>query len=153
MQGLIQEYKQSIKNLRTAKVVPVESSSMISDANYAIEIMETGSIPGTTWQVGRLPKEKREISVDPAGLSQFITNRASTDSAPEHVLDLLDGLMKNLTERERYAFDLVRGRGYSFSQAGTLMGCTKGSVQRFVIRAEKKIGLVIRSQHMYEGVI
>jgi len=153
LQDLIKEYKQSIKDLRNAKVVPVECSSMISDANFAIEIMETGSIPGTTWQVGRLPKERREISVDPAGLSQFITNRASTDSAPEHVLDLLDSLMKNLTERERYAFDLVRGRGYSFSQAGTIMGCNKGSVQNFVQRAEKKIGLVVRSQHIYEGVV
>jgi len=153
MQSLIQEYKQSIKNLRTAKVVPVESSNMISDASFAIEIMETGRIPGTTWQVGRLPKDRREISVDPTELSQFITNRTSTESAPEHVLDLLDSLMKNLTERERYAFDLVRGRGYSFAQAGKLMGCTKGSVQRFVIRAEKKIGLVIRSQHIYKGVI
>ena len=153
MQELIQEYKESISKVRKAKVVPVQASSMISDANFSIEIMQTGRIPGTSWQVGRLPKTKREISVDPAELSQFITNRASTESAPEHVLDLLDSLMKNLTERERYAFDLVRGRGYSFSQAGKLMGCTKGSVQRFVIRAEKKIGLVIRSQHIYEGVI
>ena len=148
MQELIKEYKESIKELRAAKVVPMERSSMISDANFSIEIMQTGRIPGTNWQVARLPKVKREIPVDPAELSQYVKRQISAESAPENVLDLLDNLMATLTDRERYAFDLVRGRGYSFAQAGELMGCNKGSVQNFVQRAEKKIGLVVRKQHI-----
>ena len=153
MQDLIMQYKQSIKNLRTAKVIPVECSSMISDANFAIEIMETGKVPGSTWRSGRIRKDEREISVDPAQMAKYIANTIPTDSAPEAVLDLLDTLMTNLTERERYAFDLVRGRGYSFAQAGTIMGCNKGSVQNFVSRAEKKIQVVVRKQHIYKGVV
>jgi len=153
LQELIKEYKQSIKELRDAKVVPVQASSMISDANFSIEIMQTGRIPGTNWQVGRLPKTKREISVDPAEMSKYITHTISAESAPENVLDMLDNLMSTLTEREKHAFDLVRGRGYSFSQAGMLMGCNKGSVQNFVQRAEKKIQVVVRSQHISRGAI
>ena len=64
MQELIQEYKRSIKTLRGAKAVPLQCNSMISDTLWAIDIMETGKIPGTKWQVTRWAKDKREIPVD-----------------------------------------------------------------------------------------
>ncbi|MTI83455.1 MAG: hypothetical protein FH756_06005 [Firmicutes bacterium] len=153
MQELIREYKKSLRLLRTAKAVPMGYSSMVSDTQWAIGIMETGRIPGTKWNVSRWAKEKREVSVDPLEMSKYVSNRAPVDSAPKWMVELLEVLMSNLTDRERQAFQLVRGQCYSFSQAAELMGCKKGSVQLFVRRAEKKINLVLRKQTINEGVI
>lgn len=68
------------------------------------------------------------------------------------MVDLLDKLMSSLTEKEKEAYRLVRGQGYSFTQAAKLLGYNKGSVQNFVQRAEKKIALVVRLQTNSEGV-
>jgi RNA polymerase sigma-70 factor (ECF subfamily) len=68
------------------------------------------------------------------------------------MVEFLEKLMHSLTEREKDAYKLVRGQGYSFAQAGRLLGCNKGSVQNFVQRAEKKIVHVVRSQTISEGI-
>ncbi len=146
MQDLIKEYRKSLRLLRSAKVVPMECSRMVSDTQYAIEIMETGRIPGTKWTVARWPKVKREIPVDPQVMARCFSNRQPVESAPEEVVELLEGIMSGLTAREKEAYRLVRGEKFSFGQAAQLMGCKKGSVQNFVARAEKKIQLVVRKQ-------
>ncbi len=153
MQDLIKEYRKSLRLLRTAKVVPMCYGSMLSDTQFAIEIMETGRIPGTKWQVSRYSKERREVLVDPMLMARYVGNREPVESAPEWMVGLLDRVMGGLTEREKEAFKLVRGQCYSFSQAAKLMGCNKGSVQNFVARAEKKISFVVRMQQYSEGVI
>lgn len=153
MQDLIKEYKESLKVLRSAKVVPLEYGSMVSDTMFAIEVMETGRIPGTKWTVARWARDKREIPVDPLNLSRYVANQEPVTEAPEEVVQLLEELTASLTEREKDAFELVRGRGYSFAQAGKTMGCAKATAQVFVRRAEEKIRrLVIRKQTYSEGV-
>lgn len=152
MKDLIREYKASLRLLRSAKAVPMEYGSMVSDTQWAIEIMETGHIPGTKWTVARWPRAKREVPVDPLQMSKYIQNREPVSAAPDWMVEFLEKLMTSLTEREKDAYKLVRGQGYSLAQAGRLMGCNKGSVQNFVQRAEKKIGLVVRSQTISEGV-
>ena len=150
--GLIKEYRKSLKLLRSAKAVPLHYGSMVSDTQFAIEIMETGKIPGTKWTVARWSRDKREIPVDPLQMARYITYPEPVKSAPEWMIKLLDEVMGSLTKREKDAYQLVRGQLYSFSQAATLMGCNKGSVQNFVARAEKKIGLVVRQQTMVKGL-
>lgn len=152
MEGLIREYKQSLRLLRNSKVVPMEYSSMVSDTQWAVELMETGHIPGTKWTVARWSRDKREIPVDPLVMSRYVRNREPIGAAPEWMVEFLEKLLSSLTERERDAYKLVRGQGYSFNQASMLMGCNKGSVQNFVQRAEKKIALVVRKQTYSEGV-
>lgn len=153
LQDLIKEYRKSLRLLRSAKVVPVEYSSMVSDTQFAIEIMETGKIPGAKWSVARWSKEDREVPVDPQQMARYVQNREPIQTAPGWKVKLLKKLMSSLTEREKNAYQLVRGQGYSFAQAGRAMGCKKGSVQIFVRRAEKKINLVLRKQVYSEGVI
>lgn len=63
MEELIREYKKSLRLLRCAKVVPVGCSSMVSDTQWAIDLMETGHILGTKWTVARWSREKREVPV------------------------------------------------------------------------------------------
>ena len=155
-QDLIKEYKRSLKPLRSAirnaKMVPMEYTSMVSDTLYAIEIMETGKIPGTKWTVARWSKDKREIPVDPLQMAKYITYREPAKSAPEWMIKLLDEVMGSLTALERDAYELVRGRGYSFAQAGKLLGCSKGAAQSYIRRAEKKIQFALRKQTIYRGV-
>lgn len=146
MQNLIKEYRKSLRVLRSAKVVPLHRGSMMSDTQFAIEVMETGRIPGTKWTVARWSKEDRELPVDPQQMARYVQNREPIQTAPEWMVKLLEKLMASLTEREKDAYQLVRGQGYSFAQAGRAMGCNKGSVQNFVTRAEKKIGSVVRKQ-------
>ncbi|MFA5385641.1 MAG: sigma factor-like helix-turn-helix DNA-binding protein [Eubacteriales bacterium] len=124
---------------------------MISDTEWAIDLMETGRIPGSKWSVARWSREKREVLCDPLEMARYVQNREPISAAPEWMVKLLEKLMRNLTEREKQAYELVRGRGYSFGQAAKLMECNKGSVQNFVQRAERKISLVVRLQTIYRG--
>ena len=154
MQKLIKEYKQSIKDLREAKVVPMECNSMISDTLWAVEIMKTGKIPGTKWTTARWTKDKREIPMDMQNMAHYFTDRrTAVQPLSEENKEILGNLLSALTEREREAYYLVRGEKFSFAQAGRYMGCNKGSVQNFVSRAEKKINLVVRKQPIDRGVI
>ncbi|WP_286725538.1 sigma factor-like helix-turn-helix DNA-binding protein [Pelotomaculum sp. PtaB.Bin117] len=114
--------------------------------------METGHIPGTKWIVVRWSQAKREVPVDPLEMARYIQNREPAEAAPEWMLDLLDKLTKSLTPLEKDAYELVRGRGYSFSQAAQLLGCSKASVQSYIKRAEKKIQLAIRLQTISKGI-
>lgn len=151
MQELVKEYRKSLRLLRSAKVVPLEYGSMVSDTLYAIEVMETGRIPGTKWTVARWSRDKREIPVDPLEMARYVAGREPVESAPEWMVRLLDELMSSLTALERDAYELVRGRGYSFAQAGKLLGCSKGAAQSYIRRAEKKIQLALRKQTMIKG--
>jgi hypothetical protein len=104
LQDLIKEYRKSLKELRSAKVVPLECGSMVSDTLFAIEVMETGRIPGTKWTVARWARDKREIPVDTLHLSRYVANREPVTEAPEEVVQLLEELTVSLTEREKDAF-------------------------------------------------
>lgn len=144
MEKLIREYKDSVRKLRAAKVKPIEYSSMISDTEFAITCMETGAIPGTRWSVPRC--HAGEIPMDPLVLSRIVQNREPVNSAPDWVVLFLEKLMHTLTEKEKDAYELVRGRGYSFAQAGRLMQCSKSTVQIHIRRAERKIQKAVRKE-------
>jgi len=152
VEDLIREYRRSLRALRQAKVAPIERGSMISDTEWAIDLMETGHIPGTRWTVARWSKSKREVLCDPLEMARYVQNKEPSSAASEWMVDILDSVMRSLTERERQAYELVRGQLYSFGKAGQVMKCNKGSVQNFVSRAEKKIALVVRKQTISEGV-
>ncbi|HBV95642.1 MAG TPA: hypothetical protein DEF36_01130 [Desulfotomaculum sp.] len=153
MEDLVRQYKSSLNMLKKSRVASVSRAGMISDTEWVIRYMETGQIPGAKWTVSRWSREKREILVDPLKMSRYVAGRDTVSPVPEQVLIILDSLLESLTAREREAFKLVRGEYYSFSQAGMLMGCTKGTIQNLVHRAEKKIALVVRKQTISEEVL
>ncbi|MCG8401385.1 MAG: hypothetical protein MJA84_07280, partial [Firmicutes bacterium] len=84
---------------------------------------------------------------------RYVQNREQIQTAPEWKVKLLEKLMASLTEREKDAYQLVRGQGYSFAQAAQIMKCKKGAAQSYIRRAEKKIQLALRKQVISEGVI
>jgi RNA polymerase sigma-70 factor (ECF subfamily) len=119
---------------------------MISDTEWAIHYMESGSIPGTKWNVSRWEISKREIPVDPLVMARYLQNREPISTAPEWMIELLERMMSTLSTREKDAYELVRGRGYSYDQAGKLMKCTKDTVGGYLRRAEKKLQKEVRKE-------
>lgn len=155
VQDLIKEYRESLRVLRRAKVAPLFRGSMISDTEWAIALMETHVIPGTKWTVAKWSKRKREILCDPIKMARYIRQQEPIESAPEWMVDLLESLMKSFTAKERQAYEMVRGKCFSFNQAAKLMDCRKSTIQTYIERAEKKIqaAVLLHSKNQKVGAV
>ena len=138
MVGLIREYRESLRVLRRAKVTPLEHGSMISDTEWAIGYMETGHIPETKWTVARWSKEDREVLFDPKVLDRCFRVPKDNPEVSEGVRFMLEHLLMCLSVREREAFVLIYGQGYSYQEAADFMGLSKGNIYTLIKRAEKK---------------
>ncbi len=141
MKDMIKEYKQSLRKLRSGKVVPLHRSSMISDTEFAIEYMETGQMPGAKWTVARWSKLDREVFFDPVVLDKCFALPSTTNAEiSDGISDMLDHLLSCLSQREREAFILVNGQGFSHSEAAEYMGLSRGNIYNLLKRSEKKFG-------------
>ncbi|MFA5880590.1 MAG: hypothetical protein WC834_00215, partial [Eubacteriales bacterium] len=100
-------------------------SSASSDLRYSIQYMETGAIPGTRRGTHRLSSEQREIPFDPYQfqinihlIKMVALSRREQKELSEEKLKLLNDFLGLLTEKQKEAFVLVRGRRYTYEQAG-----------------------------------
>ena len=140
MRELIREYRQSLRALRKADPVPLCRGSMVSTTEWAIRYMETGEIPGTKHKVARYNTEDREVLFDPQVLDRVFSVPTATPEASEGVRLMLEHLMMCLSRREKEAFLLVKGQGYTHSETAEYMGLSRGNVYNLLRRAEKKFG-------------
>lgn len=140
MRKLIQEYRQSLRALRKGKgnTVPLYRHGMIADTEWAIEYMETGQIPGTRWTVARWNREDREVLFDPNIMDKCFTIPKAAPEVSEGVRTMLEHLLSCLSVKEREAFVLINGQGFTYQETADFMGCSRGSVQMYIRRAEKK---------------
>lgn len=147
---LIDEYKQSLKDLKAAGGYP----SMERDMQEAIKWMETGYDPAEYRAVTR-----QDVYVMDHHLMQDLIMYMDADSyVPnwmEHESDenswtnevvrmanmknKINNALKGLTENERYVFIMIRAEGVSFRKTAKLLGVTKSAVQSYLRRAETKI--------------
>ncbi|HOV79380.1 MAG TPA: sigma factor-like helix-turn-helix DNA-binding protein [Bacillota bacterium] len=141
MKKLIQEYRESLRILCKGKVTSLYCHSMISDTQWAIKYMETGNIPGSKWTVARWSKEDREILFDPQVLDRCFRIPDAAPEVSEGVRLMLEHLLSCLSPREREAFVLIHGQGFSYQQTADFMGLSKGSVYNLIKRAEKKFSI------------
>lgn len=157
MKDLIQEYRESLRVLRNAKAVPLYRSSMVSDTEWAIKYMETGNIPGTKWTVARWSRKDREVLFDPQVIDRCFTLSDVAPEISEEIRVMLDHLLSCLSPREREAFLLVYGQGFTHSQTAEFMGLSRGNVYNLLQRANKKFSgmsdFVGQKQVNDEGVI
>ena len=158
MRELIREYRQSLRALRKANPAPLYRSSMVATTEWAIRYMETGEIPGTKHKVARWNTEDREVLFDPTVMDRVFSLPAATaPEVSEGVRAMLEHLMMCLSTREREAFVLVKGQGYTHSEAAEFMGLSRGNVYNLLRRAENKFGnyrqFVGQEQAKGEGVI
>jgi RNA polymerase sigma-70 factor (ECF subfamily) len=142
LKKLIQEYRESLKALRQGKVAPLYRAGMVSDTQWAIDYMKTGNIPATKWTVARWNREDREILFDPHIMDKCFTIPKTSPDVSEGIKSFLDHILKSLSQKEREAFILIYGQGFTYQEAADYMCCSRGSIQNYIRRAYKKfIGL------------
>ncbi len=152
----IQQYKLALRRIRNYQrklsqkrkafqpITDEESilTSIIDSLTYSIQYLETGREPGTRRGVHRRSREQREVLMDPQSY-QFIriavTKKQAENRVSEADKERLEDTLSILTQREREAFMLVRGRGLSFEKAASLLEIKKTTVQTLVERAEQKV--------------
>lgn len=164
---LIEEYKQSLKELKAAGGCP----SMERDMQEAIQWMETGYDPAEY----RAATRTDAYVMDHHLMQDLITYVDSPNEMPEYLENVenmlyhkyhgdqlverfgwrlydeakriknnktrINNALEGLTENERFAFIAIRAEQMTFAKVAKTMGVTRGTVQNYVKRAETKIDI------------
>lgn len=116
-------------------------SGMISDCEYVIEWLSTGRRPGNKRGVERLAAYQREKLMDPLRMQAFVSNAKA--GSPSNLSDWerfqIEDALSRLSERERDCYVMAHGECFSFGEIANMLGLSKGSVEEYVERAQKKI--------------
>jgi len=123
--------------------------NILVSLNYIIKYLDQGFPPEDKRGIYRSKwsQEQREIPFDPANaffIREAALQRKMKSELTEEQRELLEDLLATLTEKEREAFIMIRGNGYSFTEAAYSMGVNKGTIQNMIYRAEKKLHFVVR---------
>jgi RNA polymerase sigma factor (sigma-70 family) len=115
---------------------------MMSDVQYAIEWMRTGTVPGHRRGIERRATCQREQLTDPCLLPLYAERHCThphasiiTHEQRQH----LENALCVLSARERECFELHYGTGYSYHDIAALLGLKKGTVQYYVQTGQKKL--------------
>jgi DNA-directed RNA polymerase specialized sigma24 family protein len=157
---LIREYRATLRMVERArretddKQDKANLSAASSDLRYGIEYMATGRRPGSRRGITNLSVEQRETPYNPQDY-QFIKltalQKKPVSALSIHQRELLDDLLNILTPREKEAFELVRGQGYSQAKAAEILKLkSRGTVQNLVERAERKLRFVVQKPPISE---
>lgn len=128
-------------------------SGMISDCEYVIEWLSTGRRPGNKRGVERLAAYQREKLVDPLKMQAYVSNAKA--GSPSNLSDWerfqIEDALSRLTDRERDCYVLAHGECFSFSEIASMLSITKGSVEEYVERAQKKISEDLQTSLFLSG--
>ncbi|MNW38085.1 positive control sigma-like factor [compost metagenome] len=118
--------------------------SMVSDAEYVIEWLETGRRPGNRRGIERRASYQRDRPVDPIRIQAYITKASSGGfvqvvSVTDRERERIEFALGELTPRERACYEMVRGNSLPYSETAELLGIEKSTVQWFVESAEEKL--------------
>lgn len=151
MQDLIEQYKESLAIVKKARENCLDKgeyellTGMISDLEYAIEWMSTGRRPGNRRGVERLAAYQRERPIDPIHIQRYVMRAAYYDAFEEKPavtewdIQRIEDALSTLTKLEREVYLMSRGHCLSYGEIANLIGLAKGTVQKLIERAEKKI--------------
>ncbi|MGG1613501.1 sigma-70 family RNA polymerase sigma factor [Paenibacillus phoenicis] len=116
-------------------------SGMISDCEFAIEWLSTGRRPGNKRGIERRAAYQREKLVDPLKMQAYVSNAraGSPSNLSEWERYQIEDALSRLTERERDCYVMAHGECFSFSEIANMLGLSKGSVEKYVERAQRKI--------------
>lgn len=116
-------------------------SGMISECEYVIEWLSTGRRPGNKRGVERLAAYQREKPVDPLRMQAYVSNAKA--GSPSNLSDWerfqIEDALSRLSERERECYVMAHGECISFQDIADMLGISKGSVEEYVERAQRKI--------------
>jgi RNA polymerase sigma-70 factor (ECF subfamily) len=146
MQELKLSYRKTLRNLQRAQVTCGDEDriiieGMISDVNLAIEWMHTGRRPGNKRGIERRAGYQKEKLMDPVLMQAFVSS--SSAGSPANLTDWqsyqIEDALSKLSERERECYVMAHGECFSFSEIAAMLKITKGAVESYVQRAQKKI--------------
>jgi len=152
VEELIKEYRKSLEAVNKCRFMIADEHSKkllgncATSLRYSIEYMEIGKEPGNRRSITNRSYEQRTVPMDPNSydfLKAAVINKVAQNNLSDEKRVLVDDLLALLTPKQREAFVMVRGNGYSFSQAGKMMKIKETSVQSHVDRAEKKMRCIV----------
>jgi len=119
---------------------------MLSDCNYAIDWLLTGRRPGNKRGIERRAAYQREKLMDPIRMQAFV--HRSTAGSPANLSEWqrfqIDVALSKLSERERECYVLAHGECFTHEYIADMLGISKGAVDSFVSRAQKKISAEVQ---------
>ena len=160
MNELILEYKRALKDTKSRYEQLEEAdpnrkifSAMINDLEYVVKWLSTGRQPEAKRAIDRRSVYQRTVFASPEVLEALANDYKIVKESPRIVSDedkrLIEDVLSALTEKEREIYITVVGHNLSFSKCAALHGIAKGSVQKHIERARKKIAIqldLIRSK-------
>jgi RNA polymerase sigma-70 factor (ECF subfamily) len=116
-------------------------SGMISDCEFVIEWLSTGRRPGNKRGIERRAAYQREKLVDPLKMQAYVSNAraGSPSNLSEWERFQIEDALSRLSERERECYVMAHGECFSFGEIANMLGLSKGSVEEYVERAQRKI--------------
>ncbi|WP_152669189.1 sigma factor-like helix-turn-helix DNA-binding protein [Paenibacillus sp. DMB20] len=122
-------------------------SGMISDCEYIIEWLETGRRPGNKRGIERRAAYQREKLVDPLRMQAYVRNTKA--GGPSNLSDWerfqIEDALSRLSERERDCYTMAHGECFSFQEIADFLGISKGTVEEYIERAQRKISEDLQS--------
>ncbi|MEC0269391.1 sigma factor-like helix-turn-helix DNA-binding protein [Paenibacillus anseongense] len=116
-------------------------NEMVADCEWTIEWLESGRRPGNKRGIERRAAYQREKLMDPVRMQAYITQ--SSAGSPANLSDWqsfqIEDALSRLSDRERECYVLAHGECFSFSEIAGMLGVSKGSVEVYVTRAQRKI--------------
>ncbi|WP_084011936.1 sigma factor-like helix-turn-helix DNA-binding protein [Paenibacillus kribbensis] len=116
-------------------------SGMVSDCEYVIEWLSTGRRPGNKRGIERRAAYQREKLMDPLRMQAYM--QQNTAGSPSNISEgqrfQIEEALRRLSDRERECYVMAHGECLSYGYIANLLGISKGSVENYVERAQKKI--------------
>ncbi|MGC4378273.1 sigma-70 family RNA polymerase sigma factor [Fictibacillus sp. Mic-4] len=153
MQDLINEYKETLHMVRKAQETTNKEDkailrSMASDLEYALQWMRSGRCPGNKRGIERRAAYQREKSINPLVMQKFFRSTEDVYEWDDHLKEdkisdwdreRIEDALSVLTDREREIYLMKRGHCFSYEEIAAYLCISKGTVQKNIERAEKKI--------------
>lgn len=153
---LLKEYRETGAQLRRVKnravKEPVVNSnevillnSMIAEVDWNIDYMENGFSKDAFRGIHR-----REIPMDPQVMAQLFAQKAVLSREAMYSQGNKMKAWKifnSLSEKEAEAFWLVKVECISYGKAALEMGCSKGNVYTYILRAQEKISRIVNNKN------
>jgi len=146
-EDMTSHYKHTRRTLRALRTLNTDKAErqiigeMISDCTYAIEWLQTGRRPGNMRGIERRAAYQREYPIDPIRIQAYVSGNHA--GSPANITEWqqfqIDDSLRILSPLEREVFLMAYAGCVPRSQIAAMIGIKKGSVNKMIDRANKKI--------------
>jgi RNA polymerase sigma factor (sigma-70 family) len=129
------------KGVETEHKDNIIKKDIIKDLNIAINWMHTGRMQGGRRGAERRSAYQMKRFIDPLRMQSYsdqYNSRSASTLTGDQLLQI-EKALGQLTENERKCYVMAHGESYPLSEIANTFGITKGTVQKYVERAKKKV--------------